>query len=339
MDQELAEQVRQAASGQPANEPASTDRGDNMEAQQAAPPADPPVEDAQAAPAADPPPSTPHLDPPAQAPEENLAGVPASENEPKGVAIPKTRFDAVNQRRKDAEQHAAALQEELDKLRAAPVAPAPAAPAAPVQAQPSADERLIDLDIANAQNDIRAAMNDGDADKLAEANQKLVQAQFAKVQAQNVQPAPVQESQPQTVKEIMDEIAFNTALDTMKANYPVLDESSDLFDGAVVTEVNRLYQAFTAAGTAKADALKTAVAYVKPPQPTAPAQQTPEQIAANTQRNVRNAQQQAPDISQAGGDIAPGSVNYDNISPDEFKALPEAVKARDRGDHFVPDDS
>ena len=142
--------------------------------------------------------------------------------------------------------------------------------------------------------------------------------------------------------------ALATAAKELEAAFPVFDANSESFDQDLTQEVVELRDAFITQNFDAVDALSKAVNFVVKSHDldgtdTGPALAQPD--AANTikadkkrrevGRKLKAAESQPPEMpgesSNARGEQA---VKVDNLSEDEFNALPEATLKRLRGDSF-----
>jgi alpha-D-ribose 1-methylphosphonate 5-triphosphate synthase subunit PhnH len=246
----------------------------------------------------------------------------ATDDDAGAPGIPRSRFNVINERRKEAETRAANLEARLQQLEQQQAA-APAQPA-DTPAQPDANETLIKHELAEATKAYTQAVADQDTDAAVEAQMKMTEAQsklFAAKMPQ-VEKAP-------DMAEAVEEVNYNNALKELKVAYPQLDEESKHYDETAVIEVNELYGGLLAAGKPKATAISRAVEYVLP----GVKNRTPNR--ADTERNIQNAQDAAPDLTNRGevgaGDPYKG-VKVENLSDDDFDKLPDSKKAELRGD-------
>jgi hypothetical protein len=112
----------------------------------------------------------------------------------------------------------------------------------------------------------------------------------------------------------------------------MLDETTEQFDETMVLEVNDLFEAYVAAGKSKDEALAKAVRYVLPDAKTA----SNKPSSHDTQRNISNAQDAAPNIGRAGQAGADSKrINWGALSEEDFAAIPESKKKEARGDFLT----
>jgi hypothetical protein len=239
-----------------------------------------------------------------------------------GVGIPHVRFNVVNERRKEAEQRVADLEAKLaayEQMQYQPAAPT----ADPTPAQPDANEALLKYNLEAATRAYTEAISSGDADAAVKA-QLEVQEMQTKMMLSKM---PQAEEAP-SMQEAIEEVNFSNTVDVLKSQYPQLDEESKHFDETAVLEVNKLFTALSGVES-KSQAIKSAVQYVFP------GTQTRKPGRADTEKNIQDAQDAAPDLThrgeEQGGDPYKG-VKVANLSDEDFEKLPETKKAEIRGD-------
>lgn len=141
-------------------------------------------------------------------------------------------------------------------------------------------------------------------------------------------------------------IRVDTIIEGLKADHPALDEKSDEFDQDLVDDILDKQQGYIARERlSPAAALSKAAKYVferrAAPAPAVDPQgldkaRTPDRKAAAVAKNVAAAAAQPASLKDAGMDSdksgAKGLPDINKMSSDEYDALPEATKARMRGD-------
>ncbi|HQY08531.1 MAG TPA: hypothetical protein PK797_07460 [Burkholderiaceae bacterium] len=253
-------------------------------------------------------------------PDEATGGKPSN-------AIPKGRFNEVNEARKEAEARAEALQRELDALKMqpaaapAPTTAAPAAPAAPEFDVDAAEQKYIELLMEG---------ETGEATKLRSQINRHVAAEAAQ-QAMSMQ------------REAAARVDLQTVADKAVETWPYLNtpEGADALD---LIKASR--DANIARGMAPAKALQLAVDKIAPK--FAPEEGAPPTLglpankaAVDTRtanaiaRGAKAADAQAPAVQAGIGNRATaGKVDYASLTDEQFDALSEAEKAKARGDIF-----
>ena len=294
---DLGGEVIDATNPNEADAGADEDRGDNF-----TPTTDEAPAPAPAAPAA------------AEEEHEDTAGKPAG--------IPKSRFNEVNEARKEAEARAEALQRELDALKMQPAtaapAPTPAAPAAPEFDVDAAEQKYIELLMEG---------ETAEATKLrSQINRQL--ANEAAQQAMAMQ------------REAAARVDLQTVADRAVETWPYLNtpEGADALD---LIKASR--DANIARGMAPAKALQLAVDKIAPkfaPEvdltpPKVDGVKTPvdTRTANAIARGAKAADAQAPAVQAGIGNRATaGAVDVAKLTDEQFDALSETEKAKLRGD-------
>lgn len=137
--------------------------------------------------------------------------------------------------------------------------------------------------------------------------------------------------------------AFDEAVESVYAEYPMLNPESDQFNEEIMAVARTLQQGYQAQGKSAAVSViaatqKVAQMYnLDAPAETAPAPKgRTAQDKDSRKRNASAARSQPP--KDDGGSVSDKSVkaddtlNIDELTDDEFDALPESTKARLRGD-------
>jgi hypothetical protein len=236
--------------------------------------------------------------------------------------IPKTRFDTINERRRQAEDRVVELEATVATLKSGS-----AAPATDTAKQPDADAVALEGELKEYTKAYTKAVSEGDEDaaiaaqmKILDTQKKAVAASVPKVEAPSVEAA-------------VEQVNYNSALDDLKKSHPELDETSKKYDEASVIEVNEIYKGLIAIGKPKDVAVRRATAYVL-----GESEATKTPSAEDTKRNIDDQNRQAPDIDGVGGggvDGKAGKIDITTISDEDWAALPESKKQELRGDNRV----
>lgn len=311
--------------------PASpADRGDDPAAPPATPPAAQPADPLpQDPPPQDPPPQDPPADPPPQDPPASPPQDPPRERPP----IPYDRFKEVNDKKKAAEAEAEQLRAKLAAFeKGQPPAPTPAAPTPPA------------YDFAAKEEEYGQLLLDGrtqDAAKLrAEINGELVKQITTEVTTKATQQTAATISQADVTKSI-DALANDFSI-----KYPALDDASPDYNDEAVEQAKVLYAGYTGVrGMDPVSAFKKAVQDVvklydlkdasAPPPAPAPAPTPPPAPRKPVKEAVAAAAAQPPATVGTGSANGTAGVNHievNNLTDEQFDALPAATKARLRGD-------
>lgn len=311
-------------------------RGDNLEETQGesqdAPAveeeAEPPVvEDKQAPVTADE--GADKTEPEVESEGESPAAAQAEEEEPPTFMIPKSRYDAVMARLREAE--AKNQQPEA---------------AQPVREQPQQDPVLARM--AEIDAEVATAVQDGDGQKAAS-----LMAESRELQNQMFQQQLAMTSQ-STSAQAIEQVKYDTLVEQVERFVPAVNPDGDAYDEGMVLEVQELMEAFQAKGHASSEALIRALNYVSPgwDDPNAKsetqskdegevdaASETPKPAPKKTEvaKNVADAKA-TPPVMDAGvnSDEAgiKGQLDVMKLPDEEFEKLTEAQLAEFRGDNF-----
>lgn len=241
----------------------------------------------------------------------------AKEKGGKEPKIPKSRLDQSIRKQRQAEQRANELETELAELRRS------AAEAARPKA-PTSDEIKAKMAEANE------ALIGGDTEKAAAIQAELFGALTPQAPAEVESSAPVD-----LAAQVEERIEFKATVKELYARYPELDENHELFDeelGAESVELQRSYmnRGFTmveatrkaAEAVAKLNDLDDRQAEKAPA--VVPSRDKAVQ-AAKTAEKVVKATKAPPVLSGKTKGEGSDKVNINELSPDEFMALPQSV--------------
>jgi hypothetical protein len=183
---------------------------------------------------------------------------------------------------------------------------------------------------------------DGETEKAANVRQEIRSAEREQTMFE------VQQKMGQTVQQSQQAVELQTIAKEIEASYPILDENSQEFNADLQKEVIDLRDAFMVQGYEAADALKKATNYTLAAQaPEALNIQDPEtkvedkkvtaiaekKKRATVKKKLDAAESQPPEL-QGEGNAERGEATLDvnNLSEDEFNALPDETLRRLRGD-------
>jgi hypothetical protein len=235
-----------------------------------------------------------------------------SEPESKKHMIPKRRLDDVVAKQRKAEQEAAELRKELAEARAA-------AEAAP------------DVDIRALSKQKQEATLDGDLDKAAEIEEQML--------ATLRQPTPEAINMEELEARVEAKMELKSTLTSVFEEYPQLDTESDSFDEDLNSEALVFQNAYLNQGYSPAEAVRRAAdAAIRVVRPELLAVAEAPPVAKPRKTNVKanvaaaNAQPPKMDQGESGGKSSAEMVDITKLTDDEFDALPEATRARMRGD-------
>lgn len=256
-----------------------------------------------------------------------------AEDEGRGHMIPKARFDEAQRRAREREAELAA---ELAAERAK------TAVTATSEAVTRLQQEIDTLDVQYA-----AALKDGEADDAARLmkdirtkERELAKAETG-VESQHAAIAQAQAAEQE---------AFNVTLKGFEEQYPEMDPDAqnDAYDQTKVDAIVTLMNGYTAAGQPRTAALKQALALLGPtlkgrsapvPEGKTDVQKKveAERKAAATSKTAKALESQPASLKDAGldshkvgGGIDESQIN--NLTEEEFNALPASVLARMRGD-------
>ena len=234
--------------------------------------------------------------------------------------IPKSRYDAVMARLKEAEKREQAQPQQ---------APAPQPEVDPITA------RLNEIDA-----EIATAVKDGDGDKAAQlmAESRNIQTRMFSEQ--------LQQTSQQTSSAAIQQVQYDTLVEQVEYYLPETNPDSEAYDEGLVLEVQELMGAFEAKGYTSANALNAALGYVRPgwnseqQQEEQPAAQQepppPEPKKTDVKRNIEDAKAQPPKMEEGDNSDSAGlrgQIDVMKLSDSEFEKLTEKQLAELRGDY------
>lgn len=248
--------------------------------------------------------------------EEVAAEEPEQEAEAKAPMIPKRRLDDVLAKQRKAEQEAAELRKQL------------------LEAQEKANAQP-DVDIKALSKSRNEAILDGDLDKAAELDEQIY----------NARTTGGNSAEQLSIEEIEERVSMKlelkTTVDTVFGQYPQFDTNSDQFDEDLNNEALVFQQAYLNQGYSPAEAVRRAAdAALRVVRPDLMQSSEPkkapvvEKRKTNVKKNVEAANSQPPKLNQgeSGGKSSSEMVDITKLTDEEFDALPEATRARLRGD-------
>ena len=232
--------------------------------------------------------------------------------------IPKTRFDDVNQRRKEAEERLAAFERQAEKEGAA---------GPEISRVNEIQQELTALD-----KKINEAILEADSEKLAElrAQERKLNQEAMDFQLKTVTTQAVSEAR------------YDAFLDKVEADFPEYNPDNEAYNDELVTETLEVQQAFMAKGWSKMDALTKAIRYVRPQyireepaeKPSLrgkpPARDTSTKKARN--QKVAKSQPKSPPSRSSKLDSAEDIDVYNLNDPDDLDKIPAKELARLSGD-------
>ena len=233
--------------------------------------------------------------------------------EAKKHMIPKRRLDDVVAKQRKAEQESAELRKELAEALAK------------AQAIPAVDIRAL----SKQRNE---AVLDGDLDKAAEIDEQIhASTQQGKAESIDMEALEAR---------VEAKMELKSTLASVFEEYPQLDTDSDSFDEDLNAEALVFQSAYLNQGYLPAEAVRraanAAIRVVRPELLTAT--EAPKVAAkartTNVKGNVDASNAQPPKMNQgeSGGKTSSEMIDITKLTDEEFDALPEATRARMRGD-------
>jgi len=239
-----------------------------------------------------------------------------------GIMIPKSRYDAVMGRLKEAEQ----------RLAEQPEATAPA-PAAPQEPETTPEDRLAQID-----QEIAEAMKEADGEKVAELmrESRAITLDLASQRAA--------QTSTQVVSSNSAQADYDALVAQVSLAVPESVPGSENYDEGFVVETLEMAEAFEAKGYAPAAALSKALDYTRPgwnAEPSNEAPSTPppppEPKATDVEKNL-DADKRTPPRMDEGENSdksgKQGAIDPMRLTDEEFEKLTEAELAKLRGDDF-----
>lgn len=332
-------------------DPSKYDRGDMLEGTPKADPVADPVTP-EVDPDADP--VTPEADPVTPEVDPTGDGAPAKPDADKDgegedddlsvagkkpIYIPKDRFDSINTRRKTAEAENAELREQLAAAKAG-IAPAPTAPAAAPAA--AAESPYTDEWFDDKEREYADMVADGAIDAALALRKEIRAAERESYAAESDARVRARVEEDRTVSTLRSRIEENSSY--LASLNPSLDDSGDAFDEAQVHKIVAMQRGLMATKQIAADealmeaaellGFATTVSAV----PAAERGLSAEELAAkraeraDIRRKVSDAAAQPPGGGGSQSAPADSDIVVQGMSIEEFDAMPEATKARLRGD-------
>jgi len=240
------------------------------------------------------------------------------EDKPTRPMVPKSRLDEVLNKQK-------ALQKQLDDMKAA---------------QQPAEDAPEEYNFSEKEMEYQNAVLDGEAEKAAQLRAEIRQAERAQIQYEMNQKMTDAVSQNQQAS------ALQQAATALEAEFPIFDAKSEQYDEALTQEVIELRDAFMIKGENAVAALSKAAKYVISENslidatPSLASGEAPKKAVdemakkrAEVSRKLKVADSQPPEMAGEGASIrGEKGLDLNNLSEDEFNALPEATLKRLRGD-------
>lgn len=246
--------------------------------------------------------------------EPEPTDVEPEEDEPapkKDIRIPKSRLDGEIAKRRKAEDEARQLKEFIQRL----TAPSVNEPAAKKEPEVSVD------DLIRAEHE---ALIEGDLDKaltIRKQAQELERQQYSRQVMEQVQSVD---------SNIKDELMFNQRLSQVVQEFPVFDETSEVYNENIARAALQLGNSYVAQGHSRTDALNLTLETLAPaiqamnaPKP----QAAPQAQTRNLDAKLKAAKSQPPRTGGNGSNRADDpTINPTKIDVDEWENLPQSVR-------------
>ena len=247
---------------------------------------------------------------------------------PPAVGIPKHRFDFAQQKRREAEERAAALEAELARLKASQ-------PAAGPSPQEQFETRLTELDI-----EIEKARLDGDAKLAAQlvGQQRALERRRTEWLAEQTGETAAQRATEQS--------KLDSIITQLEETYPQFVEGDPEYNKEMVEQVLDLHSAYLAKGDRPSQAMAKASSLVLRLNGLLTDSEVTTEVAkaaartTNVKKNVEAAKKTPPPLDKAGLDSDKAGVkrklDLSQMSIEEYERLGESRDlAEARGDFDV----
>lgn len=238
--------------------------------------------------------------------------------------IPKARFDeAVNKER----ERVAALERQLAELQAAQA-----------QVKKQEDTAKLDAEIDDLEKQRAKLLLDGEAEKAAE---------IASVIRAKERQLAIEESRSmsaQAKEQAREEIRMELTVEKIEAEYPALNPEADEFDEdlveLVLSKQRTLMQKENLSPSKALAKAATSVmgrfgAKAEEPEQKGLKKDVEDRKQAQVKKNIETAKKQPASMKESGLDsdkMGDKAIDIANMSFEEFEALPEATRAKLRGD-------
>lgn len=252
---------------------------------------------------------------PAEAEAEEPAEVLADE-----PAIPKTRFDEINERMKKAEATVESLKGQLEH----------------VVEEKTPEPEPEPYDYKAKEKEAMDALLEGDADKYSAINEEIRQAEKAEYVREAKKLADVGD------QNLRENMTFEETGAKIEQEFPQFSADSEVFDANAREEMLDLYVGYAQSGRyTKAQALQRAAGKAAKMFGFTDVELEPAPDLANvvdikktdSKAKAKAANEQPPAMeSRAQGTSEEPRRDYSSMSDEEFEALPESTKKRARGD-------
>jgi hypothetical protein len=238
------------------------------------------------------------------------------EEAPAAHMIPKSRYDSAQKRARTAEARVKQYEEQASAATAAATADADTAS--------TLDSELEELDRGIAQ-----AQLDGDTDKV------VLLSKQARAVEKGIYQTMTETAAASAGTKAQESVKLDSLIDILEDQYDILNPDSDNFDEDKINEILDMQKAFVKNGETPSAAMLKSVGYIMPEQ------RITDEVAGkrrtNVAKNLKAAEAQAPGTTDTGvnsdttGKKEEG-LNLEQMTQDEFDALPPETLKRLRGD-------
>ncbi len=230
--------------------------------------------------------------------------------------IPKSRFDEVNRRRKEAERRL----QELERQQ---------------KAQDPA--KAVDFDFDAKEQEYMQAVLDGETEKALNIRKEIRSAEAA------LQEAKVQQAQQEAQHKTKAQLELEQTVMQAQQQFPEFDASSDVYDEEATQEALELFEAYKGRGYLPGDAMNRAVRmtarayglgqqHQHQQQDQQASQKKQQKQAESLDEKMKTAEKQPPAPSQERDNAELPVKDPLQMSEKEFDALDEQERRRLRGD-------
>lgn len=246
--------------------------------------------------------------------------------------IPKSRFDQRTAQLRAAERELEAARGQLKELETAR------------QKAEREANTLTDEQIQTKMSAANAALLEGNTDEAARLQGEVFGALRQGSQVEE-QAAGEQVDPNKIAADVRDQMVFETTLERLYNEYPALNENSDQFDEAVSQEAVELQAFYFQQGYTRAESTERAVAAVsrihglQSPEADAPVVNKKVEMAKRAQTEskrgkVEKARKAPPATGGSSGrsEDSADHTNVDDLTVEDWSALPDSVRARLLGD-------
>lgn len=248
---------------------------------------------------------------------------PAPEPAHKPILIPKERMDTEIAKRRKAEQRVQELEQQMRE-----------------QARPKIDPEAVEAEVTGLLTRANEALLNGDTAEASKLQREAVLKQQSLLAPQNdAQPIDTASIREQ----VKEELRIETILADATAKFPALDQDNEQFDSELYEQALALEELYFNRGFTASQSLERAISdaiklrrpdLLEAPAP-APTPKAKPSVRKEVTRKVAAANQQPPVPQGVSADtFTEAAIDPLKLSDEDFDALPEATRARLRGDYM-----